>query len=811
MSPKADPDRPSSQTRSASAKSNAAASSSSQPYPPHSSGSRRSSSQPKSTRQQFSACGACRMRRVRCDLKDLQAANPAANHSACSNCQERGLKCVDEFAEVKAVKLLRRGRRLAQVEAVYGKTAIQAQALGTATSIHTTIPRLRPEFFASPFYHAFLLQRPIIDPLEFASRFNDCYSKGDINALGTVGNLLCLVLATWAASYGINELGEPEPHGGHQALRRRKERTNEMVRELLHLVDHYSLLRKPTWDGVRTLLLIVPLSEDVQTPMERLVLYESTINQVYTLCSLANTSTVASGQGEFVDAAIRARIFWYAHIHEGLTTGLRGGRLILSDMDLAVFEDTLPVIGNMGSIPRAAASYSVAYRYSRTPAKLSRICRTVHALLTGMNARQMQEIDENSLRGAWDALAQSWDELDALRRVGTAGILQQEDVERFVHGWQILIFECYNVIREALKQRIVSSSPDNTPTILPDGRVTRQSSRLGQAMKLHAIADSKCRDVARLVVSLIQRHIGSGSMLFELDASLVRDGVFYAGVLLAGETGTEEEVKTCLHALREMRWAFSKSEEREQTIKMVWETRSMGGVSSASVSPYQSQQSHSGTNSGSNTPPQHRMRQQPPPLSIVAHTGALGELPDSGPNTAATEDGHWGPISGTGSSRRTPPSLSNSPPFLQPGPGLHMGSSGAKVGAMGSSLMLASTAAGGGGESSVSAAGHHPGAGVYFGGDADHFAFSVPGGVAVAAPGGQQQQQELVHDLTPPRSSAGMSTVSYHSDGFYDAAAVFQSPPGSAAGPSDPSVTGLAEQAMSYQQGYGAGAFYVTQ
>lgn len=55
---------------------------------------------------------------------------------SCTNCRERGLKCVsvfpapfslssprsppcrDEFAEVKAVKLLRRGRRLQQAECV---------------------------------------------------------------------------------------------------------------------------------------------------------------------------------------------------------------------------------------------------------------------------------------------------------------------------------------------------------------------------------------------------------------------------------------------------------------------------------------------------------------------------------------------------------------------------------------------------------------------------------------------------------------------------------------------------------------------
>ena len=114
--------------------------------------SRRSTSQPKSSRQQFSACGACRMRRsvsfrslvislsdslvrVRCDLKDLPIGS-LGPHPACSNCKERGIKCVlvslhlltpslssfrlwyisDEFADVKAVKLLRRGRRLQQAE-----------------------------------------------------------------------------------------------------------------------------------------------------------------------------------------------------------------------------------------------------------------------------------------------------------------------------------------------------------------------------------------------------------------------------------------------------------------------------------------------------------------------------------------------------------------------------------------------------------------------------------------------------------------------------------------------------------------------
>lgn len=75
--------------------------------------SRRSTSQPKSSRQQFSACGACRMRRsvslqlpeislsdsrvrVRCDLKDLPIGS-LGPHPACSNCKERGIKCVLVF------------------------------------------------------------------------------------------------------------------------------------------------------------------------------------------------------------------------------------------------------------------------------------------------------------------------------------------------------------------------------------------------------------------------------------------------------------------------------------------------------------------------------------------------------------------------------------------------------------------------------------------------------------------------------------------------------------------------------------------
>lgn len=79
------------------------------------------------------------------------------------------------------------------------------------------------------------------------------------------------------------------------------------------------------------------------------------------------------------------------------------------------------------------------------------------------------------------------------------------------------------------------------------------------------------------------------SGLFDWDSGLIRDGCFFAGYLSAnGELDvqdhsvfkqedvegsridSQEAVNLCLSAFQEMRWAFSKSEERQETIKMVW-------------------------------------------------------------------------------------------------------------------------------------------------------------------------------------------------------------------------------------------------
>jgi hypothetical protein len=112
-----------------------------------------------------------------------------------------------------------------------------------------------------------------------------------------------------------------------------------------------------------------------------------------------------------------------------------------------------------------------------------------------------------------------------------------------------------NVIREFLKQRLVSASGESDRPSIIDA--DSQQVTLKTLSHLHMIAESKCQDVAQHVVSLVQRHLGTS--FFEYDASLVRDGCFFAGYMLAGEGGTDDQANTCLRALSEMRWYVLRS------------------------------------------------------------------------------------------------------------------------------------------------------------------------------------------------------------------------------------------------------------
>lgn len=203
-------------------------------------------------------------------------------------------------------------------------------------------------------------------------------------------------------------------------------------------------------------------------------MYESTLSQVYALCSLESPSSVHSGQGPYTDALVRARIFWYAHVHEGTTNALQGGRLVLNNEDLIAFQQTLPPHPNTNPTPpssslpspvsptfsldqhpaaadpthsRASLSFVVATHYFSLTLNLSSVCRHIHTVLTGPKARRhhVDGLDEDGLRDAWEGLERCWDEFEAVRRngIGAGGIsFALEDVDRFVSSWQVFIFEC---------------------------------------------------------------------------------------------------------------------------------------------------------------------------------------------------------------------------------------------------------------------------------------------------------------------------------------------------------------------------------
>ncbi|KAF4615533.1 hypothetical protein D9613_002920 [Agrocybe pediades] len=587
--------------------------------------SRRTSSQPKSSRQQFSACGACRMRRVRCDLKDLPLGFVGPT-PACSNCKERGIKCVDEFADVKAVKLLRRGRRLQQVEAIYGKVSDRDDSSSSRTC---TIPTLHSDFFVSPFWQWFRVQRPILDASDFSARFT-AHCKGT-QMLTDEGGLIAMLLVTWAASFGLNEKGLPETEGDTKSPLGKKRlqwkaKCETYVRELLELIDAHGVLRRPSLDGVRALLLLLPLLEGVQ-PLERFVIYEATMSQVQALCVVS-----ASPTPTYEDALIRSRIFWYAYIQEGVQTGMRGGRFYLTNEDLEAFQGTLPssnhldiglpsppssrdFVPNMFPYhpqeishlsPKEAMAYKSYMKLMYTSSvclDISNICRKMHVVLTGLKAARRAEqqglIDGNGMRDVWQGLDRSWQELEAIKK-STVDDSRRAEIELFACGWQIFIYDCHNVIREAL--RLVDSTPDapgmyDTSASRPSSHSSNSShsSPFLSPRQLLLGANRRCIVLLPRVIRILRSYTSSnhpGALdLFRWDAGLVRDGCFFAACMAASLNGNyidgedekrdsidmhmtvEDGFSICASVLASMRWCNSKSEEREDAVSLMWEDR----------------------------------------------------------------------------------------------------------------------------------------------------------------------------------------------------------------------------------------------
>ena len=70
----------------------------------------------------------------------------------------------DEFAEVKNVKILRRGRRILEAEKEFGKTVnndpfASCKSCSDTEMPNVSIPLLTVDFFASNFYNRLVMQR----------------------------------------------------------------------------------------------------------------------------------------------------------------------------------------------------------------------------------------------------------------------------------------------------------------------------------------------------------------------------------------------------------------------------------------------------------------------------------------------------------------------------------------------------------------------------------------------------------------------------------------------------------------------------
>ncbi|KIR40696.1 hypothetical protein I313_03352 [Cryptococcus deuterogattii Ram5] len=560
-----------------------------------------STSSTKTTRQQFTACGACRHRRVKCDLKDKQEQvekttlsesggrtgpmREQAKKIQCSNCLERGLNCVDEFAPIKAAKQLRRGKRITEIEQLYGKSASNSASVHDSAStssvdqplssiksdsqrVQPIIPKLTREFFESDFFQ---------------------------NAI------LCHVLYAWAVSYGVDEYGGLDlPEGGREPLtgvnvtsacpgeaQREKDRSVRMekmksvVEVILKEIDDCGVMRKPTWDGVRVLLMILPLTEGISTPVERLAMYDAAISQVFMLCSHAamgydgQPSATAAVNGGTEDdqgmTAVRVRVYWYAFVHEGITTGLKGGRLRLDDEDLETMQD---IIDN-NALVRDSVSFRISTKFATAPINFALACRKINKALTGPKAKRRITVNVDLVKQAWEALESCWEELNDLLKVGPdQKYILGEEVARQVHrisgsvyfrtdfnvrfadGWKIFLFEAQNVIYnnlEARRQKLSDTAAQVTARITES--VSPSSANSPEAMHadliaishLLDIAKSKCEVKTRQIVDLVKMYVGT--RFFEWDASLVRDGTYYAAMWLVKQGGSSEDVAVCIQAL----------------------------------------------------------------------------------------------------------------------------------------------------------------------------------------------------------------------------------------------------------------------
>ncbi|KAG9050559.1 hypothetical protein FS837_004416 [Tulasnella sp. UAMH 9824] len=491
-------------------------------------------------------------------------------------------------------KILRRGRKIQELEALFGQyppgkrpnpdeVRQRLAAAGSRTVSGSSTQSARPvkreltmEFFSSEYFKWFQMQFPLLDPAEFIERYENFVNRGV--SLGICGELIAKILLAWATSYGFDESGadvvfpdeaiKVEEDDTLATMEKRKAATNTMVRDILDAVDKHAVARTTTWDGVRVLLLLLPLTEDVLPPGDRVNLYRSTLNQVYSLSGLdSGYEKLPSADGP-VKETVRDRVIWYAIIDEGITSALNGTKLIFDQDDAISFEPSLNSDTYNAALQSCPVTAHLNSNFTFVPCRLASVCRLISEYLTSPKAERLaacgkEDITQHRLELIWSALEESLKEFDSLR--GTwefADSLEDELRETFVSKWQIFIYGVYNTIREKLWARISQIS---------DSLGSRNSARMRNMMNLHDMAESRCNALVARTLDAIRRH--TESSFFELDARLYEPGIVFAAEHFTNNADSLEEFQCCIDALQRMRWAFSQSESEIARLNALWDAR----------------------------------------------------------------------------------------------------------------------------------------------------------------------------------------------------------------------------------------------
>ena len=206
-------------------------------------------------------------------------------------------------------------------------------------------------------------------------------------------------------------------------------------------------------------------------------------------------------------------------------------------------------IHNRSVVVSSTAAFSTTLKFATAPIHLALACRLINRALTGPSAKRKQQVNAEHVKEAWEALERSWEEFEALKAEPASGQIYKsfEDVVRFADGWKIFLFEAQSVIRQKLVERFEIALQRHAGSQVEDANSSDEDAEVVKLRHLVDIAKSKCEVKTRQILAIVRRHVGS--RFFEWDASLVRDGTFYAAKLLPGLGMSEEDMGFCLQAL----------------------------------------------------------------------------------------------------------------------------------------------------------------------------------------------------------------------------------------------------------------------